>query len=49
MPIPRLSASELFLSVENLFDTTYEVGKTTDGIVTIGAPVLVHGGIRIRF
>jgi hypothetical protein len=37
------------LGVENLFDTTYEVGKTTDGIVTIGAPLLVHGGIQAQF
>ena len=49
IPVPRVSASELFLAVENLFDRTYEVGKTTDGIVTIGAPLLVHGGIRVRF
>lgn len=40
---------EAFLAVENLFDRTYEVGKTADGIVTIGAPVLVHGGIQARF
>ena len=49
IPIPKVSASELFFSVENLFDRTYEAGKTTDGIVTIGAPLLVHGGIRVRF
>jgi len=49
IPIPKVSAGELFLGVENLFDRTYEVGKTTDGIVTIGAPLLVHGGIRVRF
>ncbi|MBI4381861.1 MAG: TonB-dependent receptor [candidate division NC10 bacterium] len=47
--IPKVSAGEVFLGVENLFDRTYEAGKTTDGIVTIGAPVLVHGGIRVRF
>jgi len=40
---------EAFFGVENLFDRTYEVGKTADGIVTIGAPVLIHGGIRGRF
>jgi outer membrane receptor protein involved in Fe transport len=49
IPIPKVSAGELFLGVENLFDRTYEVGKTTDGVVTIGAPLLVHGGIRVRF
>jgi outer membrane receptor protein involved in Fe transport len=40
---------EVFLGVENLFNTTYEVGKTADGTVTIGAPVLVHGGVHLRF
>ena len=40
---------EAFLAVENLFDRTYEVGKTTEGVVTIGTPRLVHGGLRIRF
>jgi outer membrane receptor protein involved in Fe transport len=49
IPIPKVSAGEVFLGVENLFDRTYEAGKTTDGIVTIGAPLLVHGGIRVRF
>jgi len=47
--IPKTSAAEVFLAVENLFDKTYEVGKTADGIVTVGAPLLVHGGIRVRF
>ncbi len=49
IPIPKVSAGEVFLGVENLFDRTYEVGKTSDGIVTIGTPLLVHGGIRARF
>jgi outer membrane receptor protein involved in Fe transport len=40
---------DVFVSVENLFDRTYEAGKTADGIVTIGSPVLVHGGLRVRF
>ncbi|MBI4607507.1 MAG: TonB-dependent receptor [Candidatus Rokubacteria bacterium] len=40
---------EVFLAVENLFDRTYEVGKTTEGVVTIGTPRLVHGGLRLRF
>jgi len=49
IPIPKLSAGEVFLAVENLFDRTYEAGKTTDGVVTTGTPVLVHGGLRVRF
>lgn len=49
IPVPKLSAGELFFAVENLFDRTYEVSKTADGIVTTGAPLLVHGGLRLRF
>jgi outer membrane receptor protein involved in Fe transport len=50
IPIPKASAAELFLAVENLFDTTYAVGKDpSTGVVTTGTPLLVHGGIRIRF
>ena len=49
IPVPKLSTGEIFLAVENLFNRTYDVGKTADGVVTIGAPVLVHGGVRVRF
>lgn len=38
----------LFVGVENLFDEESEVGKSADGLVTIGAPRLVHGGVRLR-
>lgn len=38
---------EIYLGIENLFNTTYSVGRTSDGVVSIGAPLLVHGGIRI--
>ncbi|HEX9284624.1 MAG TPA: TonB-dependent receptor, partial [Nitrospirales bacterium] len=40
---------EVFLGIENLFNRTYAVGRTTDGITTIGAPFLVHGGVRLTF
>lgn len=52
IPVPKMSAGEIFLAVENLFNRTYEVGKTgtpVSNIVTTGTPVLVHGGIRVRF
>ncbi|CBE67216.1 MAG: TonB-dependent receptor [Candidatus Methylomirabilis oxygeniifera] len=49
IPLPKVSAGEIFFAVENLFDRTYEVAKTADGIVTTGTPVLVHGGVRVRF
>jgi outer membrane receptor protein involved in Fe transport len=40
---------EIFLGFENLFNRTYAVGRTTDGITTIGAPFLIHGGVRLNF
>jgi outer membrane receptor protein involved in Fe transport len=39
--------AEIYAGIENLFNTTYSVGRTNDGVVSIGAPLLVHGGIRI--
>ena len=38
---------EIYVGIENLFNTTYSVGRSSDGVVSIGAPLLVHGGIRI--
>jgi outer membrane receptor protein involved in Fe transport len=50
IPVPYVAASEVFVAVENLFDTTYAVGKDpATGVVSIGAPLLFHGGIRFRF
>jgi outer membrane cobalamin receptor len=40
---------EIFLGVENLFNQAYAVGRTTDGVTAIGAPFLIHGGIRVSF
>ncbi len=39
---------ELYLAAENLFDRTVVAGVTAEGLVTIGAPQLVHGGLRWR-
>jgi outer membrane receptor protein involved in Fe transport len=50
IPLPYAAASEVFLAVENLFGTTYAVGKDpATGVVSIGAPLLFHGGLRVRF
>lgn len=50
IPVPKVSAGEVFLGVENLFDTTYAIGKDpSTGVVTTGTPLLVHGGVRLRF
>ena len=41
--------AEAFVGVENLFDQTYSTGRTSEGVVSIGAPRLVHGGLRLVF
>ena len=38
-----------YFAVENLFDTTYATGRTTEGVVSIGVPRLVRGGVRLSF
>jgi outer membrane cobalamin receptor len=40
---------EVFAAVENLLDTTYSVGRTSEGVVSIGAPRIVRGGLRLTF
>ena len=39
--------AEIYAGIENMFNTTYSVGRTSDGVVSIGAPLLVHGGVRL--
>ncbi len=39
---------DLFVSVENVTDTEFETGRASNGLVTIGAPRLISGGIRWR-
>ena len=41
--------SEVFVAIENLFDRTYTTGRTTDGVVSIGTPRSVRGGLRLAF
>ena len=41
--------AEVFVGVENLFSQTYSTGRTSEGVVSIGAPRLVHGGLRLAF
>jgi len=40
---------ELFVSVENLGDARVETGRSADGVVNIGTPRLVSGGLRGRW
>jgi outer membrane receptor protein involved in Fe transport len=41
--------AELFVGLENLLDTTYTTGRTSEGVVSIGAPFQAHGGVRLAF
>ena len=38
---------EAFAGVENLLDRVYSTGRTSEGVVSIGAPRLVRGGVRL--
>jgi outer membrane cobalamin receptor len=40
---------EVFFRIENLLDRTYAVGRSADGLETVGPPLLAHGGVRARF
>ncbi|HYE91627.1 MAG TPA: TonB-dependent receptor [Terriglobales bacterium] len=40
---------QLYLAVENLLDETYTVARTSEGVVSIGAPRIIHGGVRLAF
>jgi len=40
---------EAFAGVENLLDRVYSTGRTSEGVVSIGAPRLVRGGLRLTF
>lgn len=46
---PVTKWGELFFGVENVFNETYAVGRTSEGVVTTGAPRLVRGGVRLAF
>jgi outer membrane receptor protein involved in Fe transport len=41
--------AEVFVGIENLLDTTYSTGRTSEGVVSIGAPFQVRGGVRLQF
>jgi iron complex outermembrane receptor protein len=40
---------EVFVAVENLLDETYATGRTSEGVISVGAPRLVRGGLRVAF
>jgi outer membrane receptor protein involved in Fe transport len=37
-----------FMGLENVTDERIESGKTADGLVTIGTPFIIHGGVRLH-
>ena len=43
------SYATLFVSGENVTNQTVEAGKSADGLVTVGAPQIIAGGVRFRF
>jgi outer membrane receptor protein involved in Fe transport len=40
---------EVFAGAENLLDRTYTTGRTSEGVISIGAPRSVRGGLRLTF
>jgi len=39
----------LFVGAENLFNETVHAGRSADGLVTVGAPLQISGGLRVQF
>jgi outer membrane receptor protein involved in Fe transport len=39
--------AELFVSIENLFNQRYDVGRTP--VLTVGSPILARAGLRLQF
>jgi len=45
----RTPACQGSVAAENIFDRVYTTGRTTDGVISIGEPFMVRGGVRLRF
>ena len=41
--------ASLFFGVENLLNAEIQAGRSADGLVTVGAPLTLSGGLRLRF
>ena len=41
--------AEVFVGVENLFDEVYTTARTSEGVSSIGAPLLARAGLRLSF
>ena len=46
--IPVNDRWNVFVACENVFDKEVESGLTADGLLTIGTPIIIHGGFRLR-
>jgi len=46
---PLTERAEGFVSIQNVGDETYEISRAADGSVGIGAPRLIHAGLRLHF
>jgi outer membrane receptor protein involved in Fe transport len=40
---------DAYVAVENLLDETYSTARTSEGVVSVGAPRMFHGGVRLAF
>ena len=40
---------DLFVSVENLFDREFVTARPSSGLIRVGAPRVVSGGVRLRW
>jgi iron complex outermembrane recepter protein len=46
---PLARWADVYLAFENLLGETYAVQRTSDGIVTVGSPRIVRGGLRLTY
>jgi outer membrane cobalamin receptor len=40
---------EAYLAIDNLLDKTYTTGRTSEGVISIGEPRIIRGGVRVHF
>ncbi len=40
---------EVFLGIENLLNENFETGMASNGLISIGHPRLINGGLRLRY
>ena len=41
--------AEVYVAVENLFDRVFTVGRTSEGVISIGEARMARAGVRLRF